>query len=168
MELAYRIIRTEPGTAGCRLALNSQKSSHREGRVMPALSKQTLKHRPRARTKPVAKSPSRSAEPFLRFYHSKALRAKTLAVLSSVEQAKDLQHRDELADIVVELTNSGMDYYFLRPLKIANAGFFVEQSAKVGMAATTRVLASVICSIISRMDKPQLLTVCSYIRGLME
>ena len=92
---------------------------------MPALSKQTLKHRPRARTKPVAKSPSRSAEPFLRFYHSKALRAKTLAVLSSVEQAKDLQHRDELADIVVELTNSGMDYYFLRPLKIANAGFFV-------------------------------------------
>jgi hypothetical protein len=118
--------------------------------------------------KPLTKSSLRTAEPSLRFYHSKALRAKTLAVLSSVEHAKDLQHRDELSDLVVELTNSGMDYYFLRPLRLAKAGFFVEQSAKVGMAATTRVLASVICSIIGRMDKPQLLTVCSYIRGLME
>jgi hypothetical protein len=118
--------------------------------------------------KPLTKSTSRSAEPFLRFYHSKALRAKTLAVLSSVEEAKDLQHRDELADIVVELTNSGMDYYFLRPLKIAKAGFFVEQSARVGMAATTRVLASVICGIIGRMEKPQLLAVCGYVRHLME
>ena len=135
---------------------------------MPTLSKHTLKQRPMARTKLLAKSTSRSAEPFLRFYHSKLLRAKTLTVLTSVEKAKDLQHRDDLADIVVELTNSGMDYYFLRPLKLAKAGFFVEQSAKVGMAATTRVLASVICSIIGRMDKPQLLSVCSYIRGLME
>ncbi len=135
---------------------------------MPALSKRTPKQRPKARMKPLTKSSLRTAEPSLRFYHSKALRAKTLAVLSSVEHAKDLQHRDELSDLVVELTNSGMDYYFLRPLRLAKAGFFVEQSAKVGMAATTRVLASVICSIIGRMDKPQLLTVCSYIRGLME
>jgi hypothetical protein len=117
--------------------------------------------------KPLTISSVRAAEPSLRFYHSKALRTKTLAVLLSVEKAKDLQHRDELANLVVELTNSGMDYYFLRPLKIAKAGFFVEQSAKVGMAATTRVLASVICSIIGRMEKPQLLSVCSYIRGLM-
>jgi hypothetical protein len=135
---------------------------------MPALSKRTPKQRPKARMKPLTKSSLRTAEPSLRFYHSKALRAKTLAVLSSVEHAKDLQHRDDLSDLVVELTNSGMDYYFLRPLRLAKAGFFVEQSAKVGMAATTRVLASVICSIIGRMDKPQLLTVCSYIRGLME
>jgi len=135
---------------------------------MPALSKRTPKQRPKARMKPLTKSPLRTAEPSLRFYHSQALRAKTLAVLSSVEHAKDLQHRDDLSDLVVELTNSGMDYYFLRPLRLAKAGFFVEQSAKVGMAATTRVLASVICSIIGRMDKPQLLTVSSYIRGLME
>ena len=135
---------------------------------MPSLSKRTPKKRPKARMKPLSKSSLRTTEPSLRFYHSKALRAKTLAVLSSVEHAKDLQHRDDLSNLVMELTNSGMDYYFLRPLRLAKAGFFVEQSAKVGMAATTRVLASVICNIIGRMDKPQLLTVCSYIRGLME
>ena len=108
-------------------------------------------------------------KPFLRFYHSEALRAKTLSVLSAIEQAKDpKQHRSALADIVVELTASGMDYFFLRPLKIAKAGFFTEQSANLGLATTTRVMASVIRNIIGGMDKPQILSVCGYIRGLME
>jgi len=73
-----------------------------------------------------------------------------------------------LANIVVELTDSGMEYYFLRPLKLAKAGFFLEQSANLGMSATTAVLATVIRNMIGRMDGPQLLTVSSYIRQLME
>jgi len=36
------------------------------------------------------------------------------------------------------------------------------------MAATTRVLPSVIRNIIGRMDNPQLLAVCSYVRQLMK
>ena len=68
----------------------------------------------------------------------------------------------------MELTDSGMEYYFLRPLKLAKVGFFTEQSANLGMAATTRILGSVIRNIIGRMDHPQLLSVCSYVRQLME
>jgi hypothetical protein len=117
----------------------------------------------------LAKASPPSTEPFLRFYHSKSLRAKTLAVLATLEKAKDsTRHRDALADVIVELTESGMEYYFLRPLKLAHAGFFTEQSANLGMAATTRVWASVIRNIIGRMDSPQLLFVCNYIRQLME
>lgn len=107
--------------------------------------------------------------PFLRFYYSEVLRTKTLGVLSIVEEAPDrTKHRAALADIAVQLTDTGMDYYFLRPLKLAKAGFFVQQSANVGMAATTRVLASVIRNIIGGMDNAQLLTVCSHVRQLME
>ena len=121
------------------------------------------------RVNPPVKLSSPSSQPFLRFYHSESLRAKTLAVLTTLEKAKDsTQHRGALADIVVELTDSGMGYYFLRPLKLAKMGFFVQSSANVGMAATISVLASVIRNIIGRMDKAQLLTVCSYIRHLME
>jgi len=94
---------------------------------------------------------------------------RTLAVLTALERAKDsTKHRDALANIVVELTDSGMEYYFLRPLKLAKVGFFIEQSASLGMSATTAVLATVIRNMIGRMDGPQLLTVCSYIRQLME
>lgn len=120
-----------------------------------------------ARRKPTTKASE--PQPFLRFYHSESLREKTLAVLKTVEKAKDpTQHRSALSDIIVQLTDSGMDYYFLRPLKVAKAGFFTEQSAGIGMAGTTTVLASVIRNIVGRMDKPQLLSICGYVRQLMK
>lgn len=114
-------------------------------------------------------SDSPASQPFMRFYLPDSLHAKTLKILATIEQAKDsTQHRNTLSDLVMELTNSGMDYYFMKPLRLAKAGFVVEQSATVGMAGATRVLGSVIYGIIGRMDKTQLLTVCSHIRQLME
>ncbi len=109
-----------------------------------------------------------SAKPFLRFYHSEGLRKKTLSVLRTVEQAQDAtDHRAALADIVVELTNSGMDYYFMKPLKLAKAGFILQQSANLGLAGAEQVVGTVIRNIIGGMDPPQLLSVCGYIRQLM-
>ena len=108
------------------------------------------------------------SEPFLRFYHSKGLRKNTLSLLSTLEQAQDATaHRDALANVIVELTNSGMDYYFMTPLKLAKAGFIVQQSANLGLAGVQQVMGSVIRSIIGRMDSPQLLFVCGSIRQLM-
>ena len=116
-----------------------------------------------------AKARTTSTKPFLRFYHSEALRAKTLAVLTTIEKAKDgKQHRDALADIVVELTDSGLEYYFQRPLKLAKVGFIAEQSANLGIGTAKRVFGSVIHNIIGHMDDPQLISVCGYIRQLMK
>ena len=106
--------------------------------------------------------------PFLRFYHSAELRKRTLSVLSTLEQAEDaVAHRGTLAEVVVDLTNSGMEYYFMKPLKLAKAGFIVQQSANLGLAGAQQVMGSVIRNIIGRMDKPQLLSVCGSIRQLM-
>lgn len=136
---------------------------------MPESSKKEHKQIAKSPIKRQTKSSTPSRKPSLRFYHSDALRAKTLAVLAGVEKAKEkTEHRDALASVVVELTDSGMEYYFIRPLKIAKTGFLTEQSAKLGMSATTSVLGSVIRNIIGHMDAPQLLSVCSYIRQLMK
>ena len=136
---------------------------------MPAPPKRPSKPPATARVKRVIKDSSPSPQPFLRFYYSESLRAKTLAVLTTLEKARDgTKYRGALADVVVQLTDCGMEYYFLRPLKLANVGFFVQQSANLGMSATTGVLASVIRKIIGGMDGPQLLAVCSHIRQLME
>jgi hypothetical protein len=116
---------------------------------------------------PVDLSPPTN-NPFLRFYHTDSLRAKTMAVLTTLEQAQDsTRHRDALSDIVLELTESGLNYYFLRPLKLAKVGFVVEQSAHLGLGSVKRVLAPVIRNIIGHMDQIQLLTVCIHIRQLM-
>lgn len=124
--------------------------------------------RVKAPVKP-ARPAAKSSEPFLRFYHSAGLREKTLAVLTTLEKAKDsTQHRNALADIVAELTDSGMDYYFMRALKVAKVGFFVEQSANLGLGTTKRVFGSVIRNIIGHMDDPQLRSVCVSIRQLMK
>ena len=115
-----------------------------------------------------AKTPEPRSKPFLRFYHSASLRKQTLAVLGAIEQAENAtEYSDDLADIIVELLDSGMDYYFMQPLKLAKAGFIVEQSANLGMAATEQVMGSVVRNIIAMMDTPQLLSVCGSIRRLM-
>ena len=121
-----------------------------------------------ARGKQSAKPSSEPSEPFLRFYHSRELRKKTLLLLHTLEQAKDATvHREALADIVVKLTSSGLDYYFMKPLKLAKAGFIVEQSANLGLTGVQQVMGSVIRNIIGRMNGPQLLSVCGSIRTLM-
>ncbi len=136
---------------------------------MPTSSQPPSKPPAKRTTKPSVKPAPPADKPFLRFYHSDRLRAKTLAVLTTLEQAHDpTRHRDALSDIVLELTDSGMEYYFLRPLKLAQVSFVVEQSAYLGMGGVKRVMAPIIRSIIGHMDAPQLLTVCSHIRQLME
>jgi len=40
-----------------------------------------------------------------------------------------------LADLVADLTQAGMDYYYLRALKLAQVGFVVEQSARLACPA---------------------------------
>ncbi len=108
------------------------------------------------------------SKPFLRFYHSEALRKKTLSLLSNIEQAQDaVAHRDALADLVVALTNAGLDYYFMKQLKLARPGMVVEQLANLGMAGAQQVMGSVIRQVIGRMNNPQLISVCGSIRQLM-
>lgn len=109
-----------------------------------------------------------SPEHFVRVVFSRAMNNKALAVLARVENSPDpVQHRDELANLVVELTNAGMDYCFIAQLRLANPGFITQQSANLGMAGALKVLGSVLNSIIGRMDKAQLLSVCGSIRHLM-
>jgi hypothetical protein len=121
--------------------------------------------------KSVTQAPARSkpsAKVFLRFYHSAELRAKTNAVLTTLESARDpTVHRGALADIAVELTSSGLDYYFIKPLKAARAGFVVEQSASLGLTGVQQLIGSVIRNIVGRMDGPQLRSVGQSLRQFM-
>jgi hypothetical protein len=128
-------------------------------RARPSKGKQSPK---------LSTEPSAPLKPFLRFYHSEALRKKTLSLLSTIEHAQDATtYRDALSNLVVELTNSGMDYCFMKPLKLTKPGFIVEQSANLGLAGVQQVIGSVVRQIIGRMDSPQLISVCGSIRQLM-
>lgn len=121
--------------------------------------------KPAARTQ--GKPASVAAEPSLRFHHSVALREKTHAVLGALEAAPDHPgHGNAVADLVAELTEAGMDYYFLRGLKLTQAGFVTEQSARLGLSGAVKLISSVSRKFIVRMDRNQLLVVARHIRDL--
>jgi hypothetical protein len=132
----------------------------------------------RARTKAAEpgaakRAPKKAAgagpEPFLRFHHSRELRARTLEVLEAVENAeKPAAHSGRLTDLVLELTDSGMDQYFLQSLKATKANFVVQQSAAIGLSGVQKVMGTVIRNIIGRMDDRQLIPVCGSIRQFMK
>lgn len=121
--------------------------------------------------KPVKRAgdaPAHSPRPFLRFYHPEELHQKTVLVLTALENARDpTAHRDALAEVAIELTNSGLHYYFIKPLKVARAGFILEQTASIGMLGVEQVAATVIRNIIGRMNGPQLLSVAESLRHFM-
>ena len=108
------------------------------------------------------------SKPFLRFHHSHELRAKTLEVLETVENAeKPTTHSGRLTDLILELTDSGMDQYFLQSLKATKADFVVQQSAALGLSGVQKVMGTVIRNMVGRMDDRQLLSVCGSIRQFM-
>lgn len=118
------------------------------------------------------RTPKKAADlgdaPFLRFYHSQKLRVQTLEVLETVENAdKASAHAGRLTELVLELTNSGMDQYFLQSLKATKANFVVQQSAALGLSGVQKVMGTVIRNILGRMDDRQLLSVCGSIRRFM-
>jgi hypothetical protein len=90
-------------------------------------------------------------------------------VLDALEAAEDAtSHRDELAEIVLELTEAGLAYYFVKPVEAAKLGVMAQQTTKLGLVGILRVMGPVARGVIGGMDGPQLLTVSKHIRHLME
>ena len=107
--------------------------------------------------------------PSIRFFFAEELHAEAAALLEAMEQAGDpTQEREALGDLVVALTEAGLDYYFLKPLELAGAGFVASQSAGFGVASAKRLMAPVLRSIISGMDGDQLLIIGGFIRDVMD
>lgn len=105
--------------------------------------------------------------PSLRFHQSAESAAAMRAMLTALEEADDPEaHREALADLVAELTESGMDYYYLRALKLSNAGQLTQQSAKLGLAGAAKMISSVSRRFIMRMNGEELLAVAGHIRSL--
>jgi hypothetical protein len=146
--------------------------------TMPTSAKRAApvaaKRAPKKSAEPVAakRAPKKSAEPvaqpFLRFHHSHELRVRTLDILATVENAdRPTDHSGELTELVLELTDCGLDQYFLQSLKATKANFVVQQSAALGLSGVQRVMGTVTRNILGRMDDKQLLSVCHSIRRFM-
>jgi hypothetical protein len=109
------------------------------------------------------------AKPSVHFFHSAALRKRTDDVLARIERDDDAtQHATALSSVVVALTETGLDYYFLRPLRESKFGFVPRQTANLGMSGALRVMSPIIGRILAGADTAQLRGVARHIRHLTE
>ena len=90
-------------------------------------------------------------------------------MLDALEAADDAtSQREALAGIVLELTETGLDYYFVKPVQAAKIGLLAEQTTRLGIGGILRLMGPVVRRVIGGMNAPQLLSVSSHIRHLMK
>lgn len=110
-----------------------------------------------------------SAKPSITFVHSVALRTRTTRVLTAIDRDKDAtRHAGALSSVVVELTEAGFDYYFLKPVRQAKLGFVSRQTASLGMASALRVMSPIIRSVLAVAPARELRVISRHIRQLMQ
>jgi hypothetical protein len=109
-----------------------------------------------------------STKPSLRFFHSVPLRTRTTKVLARVEGGEDpTRHSAALADLVLDLTEEGLGYYFLKPVREGKFGFIARKTAGVGLAGAMRMMSPIVRSVIGGASAPQLRVIARHIRHLM-
>jgi hypothetical protein len=67
----------------------------------------------------------------------------------------------------VDLTETGLDYYFLKPLQEAKAGFVARQTASFSLAGALGMMSPVIRGVLSGRNAPELRVIARHIRHLM-
>jgi hypothetical protein len=109
-----------------------------------------------------------ASTPSLRFTHSPALRTQTLKVLSKIEDDPEpTRHAKALTSLVMSLTEAGMDYYLLKPLRDGKFNFVAQQTASFGISGAVRIMSPIAGSVLGGADAKQLRTISRHIRQLM-
>ena len=109
-----------------------------------------------------------TSKPSIRFFHSAALRTRSLKILGRIERDKDpTRHVSALSTLVVDLTETGLNYYFLKPLQEAKAGFVARQTASFSLAGALGMMSPVIRGVLSGRNAPELRVIARHIRHLM-
>ena len=106
--------------------------------------------------------------PSLRFYLGADLYRRTDALLTHLEQEdKPTRHAVAFAELVNELTDAGLGYFFVEPLKQANAGFMAQKTAQLGMASVAKIARPIVRKLITGLDDQQLRAVGAYVRRIL-
>ncbi len=106
--------------------------------------------------------------PSLRFYLCAELYRRTDTLLTQLEQDdKPSKHAAAFAALVNELTDAGLAYFFVEPLKQANAGFMAQKTAQLGMASVAKIAKPIVRKLVGGLDDLQIRAVAAYVRRIL-
>ena len=94
--------------------------------------------------------------------------ARAEAALEAVrEDPGEEAGRAALLGVVLELTERGMDFYYLEPLRRARAGTVVTSAARLGIAAAGRGIPPIVRRVVSSLDDEQLLAIADFVDEIL-
>jgi len=76
-------------------------------------------------------------------------------------------HADELIEIIVELTHTGLHSYFLAPLERVEVGTIALGTAKLGVAAAGKSLPTLVRRVLGKMSDEQLREIVEVLDEMM-
>ena len=110
---------------------------------------------PAKRTQPVTR---------LSFPLSEELRQQTVETLAKLRESSDRRkHIPLLSNLISDLTETGLEYYFVHSLKQAGVGLIGVSTAKLGIASTSKGIPVVMNKVVGLMSDNQLLAVADFI-----
>jgi hypothetical protein len=114
---------------------------------------------PARRTKPVTR---------ISFPLSDELRQQTLETLAVLRESSDRRrHIPLLSSLISDLTEAGLEYYFVHSLEKAGVGLIGVSTAKLGISSTSKGIPVVISKVVKMMSDDQLAAVADFIDGLL-
>ena len=91
--------------------------------------------------------------------------AETIEIVRASNHPRD--HSTELIDVVLELTELGLTYYFLKPLEVAEMGMMSLATAKIGLASARQGLPVIIRRIVGSASDEQILRLVDFMDSLL-
>ena len=105
-----------------------------------------------------------SSRAYLAFEVPPELRLRTRRVIDAVRESDEPKTQaDELIEVVVELTRTGLHSYFLLPLERAGVGSMTFGSAKLGVSAAGRSLPILVRRVLGSLSTKQLVEIVDYL-----
>ncbi len=83
------------------------------------------------------------------------------------EDPSDLEVVGDLIDMILDLTDTGLTYFFLHPLELVGVGAIRRKGVEVALGTAGRVLPSVVRSTVGSMSENQLLQLADFIETMV-
>ncbi|GEM_PF-1068424 len=96
------------------------------------------------------------------------LRNRTLEALEDLRQAQDITgYADRLMDLVEEIANHGMSYFFLHPVEMVGMNIVAQKTIGVTINSGKKAVMAVSRQLARRLDEQQLRDIADFLEGLM-
>jgi len=82
-------------------------------------------------------------------------------------EGAESRHKEALYELIIELTEVGVDFFFLEPLRRLGAGPMMMKMARMGLSSTLKGTRMVIHKVLKRIDEKHLAGIVDFIEEIL-